>query len=145
VFELRDRLHLAQVQRMARRAGLADTIVQTGYVPEADVAGWFQAASAVVLPYKRTEQSGVASLANAFGVPVLSSTAGGLGELYAASRWTFPPRSPERLAEALAGFLGASGSERAGERLSPADMDSIVAATLDVYNETGRAVTTDAP
>jgi glycosyltransferase involved in cell wall biosynthesis len=145
VFELRDRLHLTRVLRMARRAGLTDTIVQTGYVPEADVAGWFQAASAVVLPYKRTEQSGVASLANAFGVPVLSSTAGGLGELYAASRWTFPPRSPERLAAALSGFLRASSSERAGERMSPADMDSIVAATLDVYNETGRAVTTDAP
>jgi glycosyltransferase involved in cell wall biosynthesis len=145
VFELRDRLHLARVLRTARRARITDTIVQTGYVPEADVAGWFQAASAVVLPYKRTEQSGVASLANAFGVPVLTSTAGGLGELFAASRWTFPPRSPEKLAEALAGFLRASSSERAGERMSPADMDSIVAATLEVYNQTGRAVTTDAP
>jgi glycosyltransferase involved in cell wall biosynthesis len=145
VFELRDRLHLARVLRMARRAGLADIIVRTGYVPEADVAGWFQAASAVVLPYKRTEQSGVASLANAFGVPVLTSTAGGLGELYAASRWTFPPRSPEKLARALSGFLRASSDERAGQRLSPADLDSIVAATLDVYDQTGRAVTTDAP
>jgi glycosyltransferase involved in cell wall biosynthesis len=132
-FELRDRLHLARVLRMARRGGLMDTIVQTGYVPEADVAGWFQAASAVVLPYRRTEQSGVASLANAFGTPVLASTAGGLGEQYGASRWTFPPRSPQQLAEVLSDFLEVSSTERTGERMAVADMDSIVAATLGVY------------
>lgn len=133
VFELRDRLHLGRVLRLARRSGLADTIVQTGYVPEADVAGWFQAASAVVLPYRRTEQSGVAGLANAFGTPVLASTAGGLGEQYAASRWTFPPRSPEKLAEVLSGFLTTSPQDRASGRLAVADMDSIVEATLGVY------------
>jgi glycosyltransferase involved in cell wall biosynthesis len=133
VFELRDRLHLARVLRMARRSGLGDTLVQTGYVPEADVAGWFQAASAVVLPYRRTEQSGVASLANAFGVPVLASTAGGLGEQYAASRWTFPPRSPEKLAEVLSRFLSTSPQDRASRRMAVADMDSIVEATLSVY------------
>ncbi|MGD0556926.1 MAG: glycosyltransferase [Streptosporangiaceae bacterium] len=133
VFELRDRLHLARVLRMARRSGLGDTLVQTGYVPEADVAGWFQAASAVMLPYRRTEQSGVASLANAFGVPVLASTAGGLGEQYAASRWTFPPRSPEKLAEVLSRFLSTSPQDRASRRMAVADMDSIVEATLSVY------------
>jgi glycosyltransferase involved in cell wall biosynthesis len=141
IFELRDRVHLARVLRMARRAGLADTIVQTGYVPEADIAGWFQAATAVVIPYKRTEQSGVASLANAFGAPVLASTAGGLGELYANSRWTFPPRSPGKLAEVLSSFLNTKN--RTGERMAPADMDSIVAATLKLYHATaGQRVVT---
>lgn len=138
LFELRDRLHLARVLRMARRDGLADTIVRTGYVPEADVAGWFQAAAAVVLPYRRTEQSGVAGLANAFGVPVLASTAGGLGEQYAASLWTFPPRSPRELAPVLALFLATPADERAqtAGRTSAADMDSVVAATLGVYDVT---------
>jgi len=141
VFELRDRVHLARVLRMASRAGLADTIVQTGYVPEADIAGWFQAATAVVLPYKRTEQSGVASLANAFGTPVLASTAGGLGELYASSRWTYPPQSPGRLAEVLSTFLKAE--DRTGGRMATADMESIVAATLKPYHTTaGRPVVT---
>jgi glycosyltransferase involved in cell wall biosynthesis len=141
VFELRDRVHLARVLRMASRAGLADTIVQTGYVPEADIAGWFQAATAVVLPYKRTEQSGVASLANAFGTPVLASTAGGLGELYVSSRWTYPPQSPGRLAEVLSTFLKAE--DRTGGRMATADMESIVAATLKLYHTTaGRPVVT---
>ena len=113
LFEWRDRLHLARVLRIARRGGLSDIIVRTGYVSEADVAGWFRAASAVVLPYRRTEQSGVASLANAFGVPVLASTAGGLGERYGSSAWTFPPCAPRELAAALARFLAAPRDERA--------------------------------
>lgn len=140
LFELRDRLHLARVTRMARRGGLAGTIVHTGYVPEADVAGWFQAAAAVVLPYRRTEQSGVAGLANAFGVPVLASTAGGLGEQYAASRWTFPPRSPRELAAVLASFLATPPPERArtGGGLPTASMDSVVTATLGVYDVTAK-------
>ncbi len=140
LFELRDRLHLARVLRMARRYGLADTIVRTGYVPEADVAGWFQAAAAVVLPYRRTEESGVAGLANAFGVPVLASTAGGLGEQYQGSRWTFPPCSPGELATVLGRFLAAAPDERApaGDRRPAADMESVVAATLGVYEVTVR-------
>jgi glycosyltransferase involved in cell wall biosynthesis len=139
-FELRDRLHLARVMRMARRAGLADTIVRTGYVPDADVAGWFQAAAAAVLPYRRIEQSGVAGLANAFGVPVLASTAGGLGEQYAGSPWTFAPGSPGELATALARFLAAPPDERArtGGRTPAADMDSVVGATLGVYHLTAK-------
>lgn len=139
-FGFRDRLHLAQVLRMARRAKLHHTIVLTGYVPEADVAAWFQAAAAVVLPYRRTEQSGVAALANAFGVPVLASTAGGLGELYADSHWTFPPRDPRELASVLARFLTTPPSERtviAAER-SAADVSSVIKATLDLYRATAR-------
>lgn len=140
VFELRDRLHLARVLRMVRRYGLKDVIVRTGYVPEADVAGWFQAAAAVMLPYRRIEQSGVAGLANAFGVPVLASTAGGLGEQYAGSPWTFAPSSPGELAAVLTRFLAAPPDERAqaGGRTPAADMDSVVTATLGVYDVTAK-------
>jgi glycosyltransferase involved in cell wall biosynthesis len=142
VFEWRDRLHLARVLRGARRGGVGDIIVRTGYVREADVAGWFKAASAVVLPYRRVEQSGVASLANAFGVPVLASTAGGLGERYGASGWTFPPRAPRELAAALARFLAAPREERVNATPhAAADMETVIGATLATYG----AVTTPAP
>jgi glycosyltransferase involved in cell wall biosynthesis len=142
LFELRDRLHLARVMRMARRYGLEDAIVHTGYVPEGDVAGWFQAAAAVVLPYRRTEQSGVAGLANAFGVPVLASTAGGLGEQYAASPWTFPPRAPAELAAVLSRFLATPPDERASTSggTPAADMDSVITATLGVYDVASKSV-----
>lgn len=135
LFELRDHLHLARVLRIARRARLYNNIVLTGWVPEADVAGWFQAAAAVVLPYRRTEQSGVAALANAFGVPVIASTAGGLGEQYADSGWTFPPGDPLMLAEVLGRFLKTPSNERVlncPDRHG-SDLDAVIKATLDLY------------
>ena len=134
-FELRDHLHLARVLGIARRAGLYDNIVLTGWVPEADVAGWFQAAAAVVLPYRQAEQSGVAALANAFGVPVLASTAGGLGEQYVNSGWTFPPGDQLKLAEVLGRFLMTSPNDRALNRTDrhAADLNAVIKETLDLY------------
>ena len=140
IFEFRDRLHLRRVLRMAARANLRDHIVLTGYVPDADVAAWFQAAAAVVLPYRRTEQSGVAALANAFGAPVLASTAGGLGEQYEGSDWIFHPRRPKELAEVLTHFLRASPGERVGTSTvrRAADLRSVLAATRDLYHDAAR-------
>ena len=138
-FAIRDRVHLWRVISRARRAGTWPHLVMTGYVPDGDVAGWFQAADAVVLPYRRTEQSGVAGLADALGVPILASTAGGLGEHFAGSPWTFPPRSPESLAKVLADFLRTSPEQRGHETRRPrsADLAEVVKATLDVYHSAG--------
>ncbi len=105
LFELQDHMHLRHTRRLSRRIGVAQYILFTGYVPTNDIAGWFRASSAVVLPYRRTEQSGVAALANAFEVPVLASAVGGLRDLYNTSKWTFPPCDPNALAQVLAQFL----------------------------------------
>jgi glycosyltransferase involved in cell wall biosynthesis len=138
VFELRDWLHLRRLLQMARWAHVRKLIVVTGYVPDADVAGWFEAAAGIVLPYKRTEQSGVAALANAAGVPVLASTAGGLGEQYEGSEWLFPPRSPEEFAKVLARFLCCPASERAAATAGPtrADLRAVLEATIGIYQAT---------
>jgi len=142
VFEAWDRIHLARVLRRARRLSLSRQLVLTGYVPDRDVAAWFQAADAVVLPYRHAEQSGVAGLAGAFGTPVLASTAGGLGEQFGGSPWSFPPRSPEHLARVLAGFLaGPAGPQAAGQRPAsqhgqPAtDLATIAAVTFGLYRD----------
>ena len=136
VFELRDWLHLWRVLQMARWARLRHLIVVTGYVPDADVAGWFGAAAGIVLPYKRTEQSGVAALANAGGAPVLASTAGGLGEQYEGSEWLFPPQSPEEFAKVLTRFLCSPASQRAGATAEStrADVHSALETTLSLYH-----------
>lgn len=139
VFELRDKVHFARVLRRSRRAGLDHIVVLTGYVPEDDVAGWFKAAIGVVLPYRRTEQSGVASLANAFGVPVLASKVGGLAEQYGSSPWLFSPSNPRELAKVLARFAAAPSQERllsAGSR-TPAAMETVIEATLITYRMVG--------
>jgi glycosyltransferase involved in cell wall biosynthesis len=135
VFAARDRVHLWRVVRRSRREGTWRQLALTGYVPDGDIAGWFRAADAVVLPYRRTEQSGVAGLADAFGVPVLASTAGGLGEYFAGSPWIFPPGNPECLAKVLADFLSAPPEQRRHEAPCPrfADLAEVIKATLDVY------------
>jgi glycosyltransferase involved in cell wall biosynthesis len=135
VFELRDRIHFARVLHRSHRAGLGDNVVLTGYVPEDDIAGWFKAAAGVVLPYRRTEQSGVASLANAFGVPVLASKVGGLAEQYASSPWLFSPRNPPELASVLARFVSTPPQQRAlpSEPRTAAEMETVLDATLSIY------------
>jgi glycosyltransferase involved in cell wall biosynthesis len=140
VFEWRDRIHLSRTLRMAARCGIRDMIVLTGYVPEADVAAWFRAAAAVVLPYRRTEQSGVAGLAGAFGVPVLASTAGGLGEQYGASGWAFPPCAPAELAGVLTRFLAAPAAARATAAVADpaADPEAVIRAMTGVYDRVTR-------
>ncbi len=144
-FEAWDRIHLARVRYQVRRLSLQQNLVMTGFVPDQDIAAWFQAADAAVLPYRRAEQSGVAGLARALGVPVLASTAGGLGEQYAGSPWAFPPRSPERLAGVLADFLsGPTGPVRpcpaAPPQQSALDLDTIAAVTIDLYRSPGHGL-----
>ena len=135
VFEIRDRLYFARVLRQARRESLQQYLVLSGYVPEAEISAWFRIAEAVVLPYRRTEQSGVASLASAFGVPVIASTVGGLREQFAESCWSFPPRTPEFLARVLAAFLAATPSEQTQLIPPPhvSDLASVIKATFELY------------
>ncbi|PPK67345.1 glycosyltransferase [Actinokineospora auranticolor] len=142
VLEARDHLHLLRVRAAITRAGLDDRVVFTDYVPDADVAGWFRVAAAVLLPYRRIEQSGVAGLADAFGTPVLASDVGGLAEQFTGSPWLFPPRDPGAMADVLVRFLGTTdphvGRTRAGEGPCLAD---VVARTLAVYRASAPART----
>lgn len=137
IFEARDWLYLRRVLREARRMSLRQYLVFTGYVPDGEVSAWFGTAEAVVLPYRRTDQSGVASMATAFAVPVLASTAGGLREQFAGSRWSFPPGAPESLAGAIAAFLAARPPEQT--QLSPlqraSDLSAVMRATFELYHE----------
>lgn len=50
------------------------------YVPNEQIGTYFAVADLVVLPYVDATQSGIVQMAFGFGVPVLSTTVGGLGE-----------------------------------------------------------------
>jgi len=50
------------------------------YVPDDEVSLYFSACDVVVLPYTRASQSGVTHIAMAFGLPVISTSVGGLKE-----------------------------------------------------------------
>lgn len=66
-------------RNMAERLGITGNVsFRPGYVPAGEVGTLFAAADAVVLPYRSATQSGVASLALGYGVPVIACDAGGL-------------------------------------------------------------------
>jgi glycosyltransferase involved in cell wall biosynthesis len=135
-FEAADRRHLARVRSQVRRAGLDPWVRWTGYVPAGEIAPWFDAADAAVLPYRRIEQSGVGSLAAALGVPVLASDAGSLAADYGDPAWSFPAGDRAALADLLRRFLAARGSAgpRGGARAAAgADIDEVAARTLAAY------------
>jgi glycosyltransferase involved in cell wall biosynthesis len=50
------------------------------YISDPEISGFFSRSSLCVLPYKSASQSGVIATAYSFGVPVLASDVGGLGE-----------------------------------------------------------------
>jgi glycosyltransferase involved in cell wall biosynthesis len=73
------------------------------YVPDEEVAQFFAAADAVVLPYHRSSASGPLHVAMSHGVPVVVSRVGGLAEAVAEYEGAIqvPPRDPDAIREAL--------------------------------------------
>jgi len=132
LMEIPDRLHLGRVRALVKRHGLQDSTVFTGYVASGDISAWFRAAHTVVLPYRRTEQSGVLSLARAFAVPVITSDAGGFGEEQS-GMWTFPAGDRDALAKLLV-RLTVERPARASESATW-DLTSFAAATGAIYRE----------
>ncbi len=82
-------------------------IVHNYRIPDREVAPLFQQASVVALPYVEASQSGVLSVAYAFGRPVVASAVGGVPEVVDEGRtgYLVPPCDPERLAEAIVKLL----------------------------------------
>lgn len=77
------------------------------YVPDADVPGFFIDAHIVVLPYHRSSASGPLHIAMSLGLPVVTTSVGGLVE--AAAGYTgavlVPPRDPAALATGIRAAL----------------------------------------
>lgn len=103
-------------------AGLPGVSLRLGYVPVAGVAPYFAEARCVVLPYKRSSQSGVAHLAHTMARPVVATRVGDIPAVVRdeVSGLLVEPDDPEALAAALvrlltdpvlARRLGAAGAE----------------------------------
>ncbi len=92
---------------LAARAGGADVARRVsflpGWVPEPELPRLLAAADLVVLPYRAGSQSAVAPLALGAGLPVLSTTVGGLPEVvrHGVDGWLVEPGSSEALLQAL--------------------------------------------
>ena len=86
------------------------------FVSGAELAGAFEAADLVVLPYREIDQSGVLFTALAFGKPLLLSSVGGFPEIEGAK--LVPPGDALALAQALSTLLA-----------DPAELERMAAAS----------------
>jgi len=101
-------LDVAPLQSRARALGVADRIEwRLSYVEAGEVGALFTAATAVVLPYRKASQSGVAFLAGAYGRPLVATRVGALPEVVqdGVSGLLVPPEDPQVLAAALSELL----------------------------------------
>jgi glycosyltransferase involved in cell wall biosynthesis len=85
------------------------------YVADAEVAGFFAAAHLVVLPYRRSSASGPLSIAMNWGLPVVTTSVGGLVEATAGYTGAVlvPPDDPAALAEGIRTALPLVGVKHA--------------------------------
>lgn len=91
-----------------RSLGLESCVtVHSDYVPNDEVALYFSAADAVVLPYLSATQSGIAQIAYNFDKPVIASNSGGLAEVVrdGLTGYLVKPNSADALAGAIARFF----------------------------------------
>ena len=101
------------LRRLAEELGLGDRVrFVSRFVPDSEVPAYFRRADLVVLPYRRSEQSGTLFTALAFGAPVLATAVGGMAELaeHGAVRLV-PPGDARSLAVSVTDLL-----ENEGER-----------------------------
>jgi glycosyltransferase involved in cell wall biosynthesis len=129
-------------EEIARETGWLDhTIVRREFLPERLMPSLFAAVNAVALLYRDSNgSSGILSLCQQYGVPVIATRFGELGAKVRSERLglTVDPNDPEEVAEALSRILtdGGHGDARAqddGETGTPFSWADAAAAHLHLY------------
>jgi D-inositol-3-phosphate glycosyltransferase len=90
-------------QTLSREVSGGQVIQAIGYIPDEDAELYFKAADILVLPYTHVFQSGVLFLGYSFGLPVIATDVGSLGEEIVEARTGFlcRPSDAADLARAL--------------------------------------------
>jgi glycosyltransferase involved in cell wall biosynthesis len=140
--DLAEDREIQRLRRLAKSVGVADRVVFRGRVERPDLPALLRSADVVVcVPWY--EPFGIVPLeAMACGVPVVASAVGGLIDTVVdgTTGLHVPPRSPERIAEALNELLpdeerrralGRAGARRARSRYS---WDRVATLTLQAYD-----------
>lgn len=132
-----------EYERLVAEAGLADSIAFHGSKPKADVAALMRASDLFVLPSRFENLPCVIIEAMTSGLPVVSTTVGGIPEMVSeADGILVPPQDPTALADALDRALSTLGSfdrtaiaDRARSRFS---LEAVGTQLATVYAEVAR-------
>jgi glycosyltransferase involved in cell wall biosynthesis len=96
--------YLEQIKKL----GITDKVkVVNQFVPNEDVAKYYQVSDVVILPYRSATQSGILNVAYGFYKPVIVTDVGGLAEFVDESKTGFviEPDSPSAILEGVSKFL----------------------------------------
>jgi glycosyltransferase involved in cell wall biosynthesis len=117
--------------------------VNDRFIPKAEVPYFFQRASLVILPYIEASQSGIASIAFAFGKPVIATDVGSLPEMvqHNLTGLLIPPNDEMAIAQAIVALLTDHPKRELLSRnakeasLTKFSWKSVAALTSEVYRE----------
>lgn len=101
-------IDIAELQQLTVELGIGDAVIwDTRYIPNEEVQGLMERATAVVYPYRNGSQSASIQVAYAFGRPVVATRVGGLPEIVedGKSGLLVEPEAPDQLARALQQLL----------------------------------------
>lgn len=116
--------------------------IQNSFIPDEDVASFFQRASLVVLPYTDASQSGVVPIAYAFKKPVIVTNVGSIPEVVddGITGLIVPPKDVESLANAIIRLLvdknlrNEMGENAYHKMKNELSWDSIAIKTVKLYS-----------
>ncbi|HFE52933.1 MAG TPA: glycosyltransferase [Bacteroidetes bacterium] len=133
---------LSTYEQQVRELGLEGAVqFHNRYVPNEEVPVFFAAADAVVLPYLTATQSGIVPMAYAYGVPVITTSVGGLPEVVEEGRTGLlvPPGDAGALAQAIVRFYrdfeGSAWSEAVQEKRRLLSWDRVAQAVEELVQE----------
>jgi glycosyltransferase involved in cell wall biosynthesis len=101
-------------ERVARGGAARICDLRLGFVADEEIESYFVAADLVALPYVSATQSGIVQIAWNYGVPVVTTTVGGLPEVVRDGETGFlvPPADPGALAGAVERFFVEDWAQR---------------------------------
>ena len=91
-----------------KKLGIEDKVkVVNEFVPNEDVAKYYEVSDVVILPYRSATQSGILNVAYGFNKPVIVTDVGGLAEFVdeGKSGFVVEPDSPDAIVEGVKNFL----------------------------------------
>jgi glycosyltransferase involved in cell wall biosynthesis len=129
-----------EIFALVEARGLEDRVLFTGYVPDADLPLWYNAAELMVLPSLHEGFGMPAVEAMACGTPVVAADSSSIPEVTGTAAILFDPASPSQLADRMAtvlfdGELSARMRQRGIEQASRFSWQRAGSETVAVYRK----------